>query len=138
MHVFAIVSLSVSPSLPSSLSLSLPPFLSLSLSLPLLHTPFLFPFLFPFLSPSLPLSLSTECIADLILLSLSQEIEDYLIASLLLARQAGLEGGHLFPPYGNWFKVRGHVYEGKREGGREGGRKREGGRERSGRLFILS
>ena len=98
-----------------SLCLSLPP------SLPLSFSPSL-PSFFP---SSLTLSLFTECIANLISLSLSQEIEEYLIASLLLARQAGLEGGHLFPPYGNWFKVRGHVYEGKREGGREGGRGRE-------------
>ena len=60
-------------------------------------------------------------------LSLSQENEEYLVISLLLSRQGGMEGGHVFPSHGNWFKVRR-----EREGGR-GGEIEEGmagGRER--------
>uniref|UniRef100_A0A1X7TVZ5 Fanconi anaemia group A protein N-terminal domain-containing protein n=1 Tax=Amphimedon queenslandica TaxID=400682 RepID=A0A1X7TVZ5_AMPQE len=45
-----------------------------------------------------------KCITDLLLISLSQENEEYLIISLLLSRQGGMEGGHVFPSYGNWFK----------------------------------
>ena len=58
-------------------------------------------------------------------LSLSQENEEYLVISLLLSRQGGMEGGHVFPSYGNWFKVRR-----EREGGMAGGRERERRKER--------
>ena len=62
-------------------------------------------------------------------LSLSQENEEYLVISLLLSRQGGMEGGHVFPSYGNWFKVRRERgregEEGEIEGGMAGGRERE-------------
>ena len=64
-------------------------------------------------------------------LSLSQENEEYLVISLLLSRQGGMEGGHVFPSYGNWFKVRREREGGGggRERGRNGWREGEGERE---------
>ena len=73
-----------------------------------------------------------EGITDLLSLSLSQENEEYLVISLLLSRQGGMEGGHVFPSYGNWFKVR-REREGVRDRGRNGWREGEGEREEKGK-----
>lgn len=50
-----------------------------------------------------------ECIRDMIERGVRGEIKEHLIGGVLLARQCSLEGSHLFPPYKEWFKVRGVV-----------------------------
>ena len=57
---------------------------------------------------TVPLIASEYIISDVLAQATSCHEEDMLIACLIFARQAALEGAHIHPPYQKWFQV--HVH----------------------------